>query len=109
MTKGLGLDRKVITIIEGESLVNDASALIAYRYAVAAAVSGTFVLWKAGLQFLMVAAGGILAGLLIGFIMVFAHKKIKDNTVVENSLSLLTPFVAYFYWQSIFMHQACCR
>src|SRR3954470_17075084 len=40
--KGLGLNRKVITIIEGESLVNDASALIAYRYALAAAISGTF-------------------------------------------------------------------
>lgn len=95
ITKGLGLNRRVITIIEGESLVNDASALIAYRYAVAAAVSGTFVLWKAGLQFLVVAGGGILAGLLIGFIMVFAHKKIKDNAIVETSLSLLTPFVAY--------------
>jgi CPA1 family monovalent cation:H+ antiporter len=40
--KGLGLNKKVITIIEGESLVNDASALIAYRYAVAATVSGSF-------------------------------------------------------------------
>lgn len=95
ITKGLGLNRRVITIIEGESLVNDASALIAYRYAIAAVMSGTFVLWKAGLQFLMVAGGGILAGLLIGFVMVFAHKKIKDNVVVETSLSLLTPFVAY--------------
>ncbi|WP_018613258.1 Na+/H+ antiporter [Segetibacter koreensis] len=95
ITRGLGLNRRVITIIEGESLVNDASALIAYRYAVAAAISGTFVFWKAGVQFLIVSTGGILAGLFIGFIMVFAHKKIKDNTVVENSLSLLTPFMAY--------------
>lgn len=95
ITKGLGLNRRVITIIEGESLVNDASALIAYRYAIAAVMSGTFVLWKAGLQFLLVVGGGILAGLLIGFVMVYAHKKIKDNVVVETSLSLLTPFVAY--------------
>lgn len=95
ITKGLGLNRRVITIIEGESLVNDASALIAYRYAVGAVISGTFVLWKAGLQFLMVAGGGILSGLIIGFVMVFAHRKIKANTVVETSLSLLTPFVAY--------------
>lgn len=95
ITKGLGLNRRVITIIEGESLINDASALIAYRYAIAAVTSGTFILWKAGLQFLVVAAGGILAGLVIGFVMVFAHKRIKDNTIVETSLSLLTPFVAY--------------
>src|SRR5580765_2044146 len=57
--KGLGLNKKVITIIEGESLVNDASALIAYRYAVAATVSGGFILWKAGLKFLLIAGGGI--------------------------------------------------
>jgi CPA1 family monovalent cation:H+ antiporter len=95
ITKGLGLNRKVITIIEGESLVNDASALIAYRYAVGAAISGTFILWKAGLEFLLVAAGGIAIGLAIGYIMVFAHKKIQDNPLVETSLSLLTPFVAY--------------
>jgi CPA1 family monovalent cation:H+ antiporter len=77
ITKGLGTKPQVITIIEGESLVNDASALIAYRYAIAAVMSGTFVLWKAGLQFLLVVGGGILAGLLIGFVMVYAHKKIK--------------------------------
>lgn len=95
ITKGLGLNRKVITIIEGESLVNDASALIAYKYAVAAAISGTFVLWKAGLEFLWVAAGGVLVGLIIGYLLVYAHKKINNNATVETSLTLLTPFVAY--------------
>ncbi|HEX5155437.1 MAG TPA: Na+/H+ antiporter [Parafilimonas sp.] len=93
--KGLGLNKKVITIIEGESLVNDASALIAYRYAVAATLSGSFILWKAGLEFLVIAGGGIAAGFIVGYIIVFAHKKITDNTLVETSLSLLTPFLAY--------------
>ena len=101
ITKGLGLNRKVITIIEGESLVNDASALIAYRYAVAAAISGTFVLWEAGLQFLLVSFGGIAIGLIIGYIMVFAHKKISDNAIVETCLSLLTPFIAYLLAERI--------
>lgn len=101
ITKGLGLNRKVITIIEGESLVNDASALVAYRYAVAATISGTFVLWQAGLQFLLVAGGGIAVGLLIGFVMVFAHKKIADNPIFETSLSLLTPFIAYLLAEHI--------
>jgi CPA1 family monovalent cation:H+ antiporter len=95
ITKGLGLNRKVITIIEGESLVNDASALIAYRYALTAIMSGTFILWKAGLEFVLMAAGGIALGLGIGYIMVFAHKTIKDSPIVETSLSLLTPFLAY--------------
>lgn len=95
ITKGLGLNRKVITIIEGESLVNDASALIAYRYAVSTVISGAFVFWKAGLQFLLIAAGGVLVGVAIGQLLVFAHRKIVDNAIVETSLSLLTPFVAY--------------
>lgn len=93
--KGLGLNKQVITILEGESLVNDASALIAYRYAVAAVTTGGFVLWKAGLEFLLVAGAGILVGVVIGYLFVFAHKKIENNTVVETSLTLLSPFVSY--------------
>ncbi|HEX5651463.1 MAG TPA: sodium:proton antiporter, partial [Chitinophagaceae bacterium] len=93
--KGLGLNKKVITILEGESLVNDASALIAYRYAVMAVTTGTFVLWKAGLQFLIVAGVGILIGVAIGYLFVMAHKMIENNVVVETSLTLLSPFVSY--------------
>ncbi len=93
--KGLGLNQKVITILEGESLVNDASALIAYRYAVAAVTTGTFVFWKAGLQFLLVAGAGILIGVVTGYLFVLAHKKIVNNPVVETSLTLLSPFVSY--------------
>ena len=93
--KGLGLNRQVITILEGESLVNDASALIAYRYALAATITGSFVFWRAGLEFLLVAGGGILVGLVIGYILVFIHRKIEHYPIVETSLTLLTPFLAY--------------
>lgn len=93
--KGLGLNKKVITIIEGESLVNDASALIAYRSAVAAVTTGTFIFWQAGLQFLLVAGVGILIGIVTGYLFVWAHKNIENNPVVETSLTLLSPFVAY--------------
>src|SRR6478735_7991832 len=93
--KGLGLNKKVITILEGESLVNDASALIAYRYAVAAVTTGTFIFWKAGLQFLLVAGVGILIGIVVGYLFVLAHKKIENNPVVETSLTLLSPYVSY--------------
>lgn len=93
--KGLGLNKKVITILEGESLVNDASALIAYRYAVLAVLTGSFFVWKASLQFLLVAGGGIAIGFALGYILVFAHRKIRNNSLVEASLSLLTPFMAY--------------
>ena len=93
--KGLGLNKKVITILEGESLVNDASALIAYRYAVMAVTTGTFVFWKAGLEFLLVAGVGILIGVATGYLFVLAHKKIENNPIVETSLTLLSPFVSY--------------
>jgi CPA1 family monovalent cation:H+ antiporter len=93
--KGLGLNKKVITILEGESLVNDASALIAYRYAVAAVTTGTFVLWEAGLQFLLVAIGGILIGIIFGYLFVGLHKLIDNNPVVETCLTLLSPFISY--------------
>ncbi len=93
--KGLGLNKKVITILEGESLVNDASALIAYRYAVAAVTTGTFIFWKAGLQFLLVAGVGIIIGIVVGYLFVLAHKKIENNAVVETSLTLLSPYVSY--------------
>jgi monovalent cation/hydrogen antiporter len=93
--QGLGLNKKVITIIEGESLMNDASALITYRYAVAAVTTGTFVFWKAGLQFLLVAGGGIIMGIVIGYAFALIHKKIINNAVVETSLTLLAPFISY--------------
>ncbi len=93
--KGLGLHKKVITILEGESLVNDASALVAYRYAVMAVTTGTFVFWKAGIQFLLISGIGILIGLVTGWLFVWAHKRIENNPVVETSLTLLAPFVSY--------------
>ena len=95
ITKGLGLNKKVITILEGESLVNDASALIAYHYAVAAVTTGVFVFWRAGMQFVWHAVGGVGIGLVTGYLFVFIHKRIHHSSLVETSLTLLTPFVAY--------------
>jgi CPA1 family monovalent cation:H+ antiporter len=93
--KGLGLNKKVISILEGESLINDASALIAYRYALVASITGSFIFWKAGLQFLWIACGGIGIGLLVGYLLTLLHKKINNYPVVETGLSLLTPFLSY--------------
>src|SRR5436190_1377772 len=101
--KGLGLNKKVITILEGESLVNDASALIAYRYAVVAVTTGSFVLWQASLQFLWVASAGIIIGIVVGYLFVLAHKKIENNAVVETSLTLLSPYVSYLVAEQFHM------
>lgn len=93
--KGVGLNKRIITILEGESLVNDASALIAYRYALAAAVSTGFVFWKAGLQFLLVVSGGVAIGFVLGYLLCIILKRIHNNSIVESSLLLLIPFVSY--------------
>ncbi|MEX2231692.1 MAG: Na+/H+ antiporter [Cyclobacteriaceae bacterium] len=93
--KGMGLNKKVLTILEGESLVNDASALIAYRFAIAAIGTGSFVLLQGGIDFLVVVCGGILAGLVIGSVFILLHKLISNNSLISTSLTLLTPFVAY--------------
>lgn len=95
ITKGLGLNKRVITIIEGESLVNDASALIAYRFALAALTTGTFLLYKGSIDFLLVASGGLIIGCAVGYIFIWTHKRIPDNSIISTSLTLLTPFLAY--------------
>lgn len=95
ITKGLKLNKRVVTILEGESLVNDASALIAYRFAIVAITTGSFVLWQAGLQFLLLVCGGILSGVITGYFFVLTHKRITHSSIVSTSLTLLTPFIAY--------------
>ncbi len=94
--KGLRLPKRLVAILEGESLVNDATALIAYRYAVVAVASGgAFVLWQAALEFVLVAAGGAIIGAAIGFVFTWALKKLFDNPIVETILTLILPFVSY--------------
>lgn len=90
----LSVPRRIVTILEGESLVNDATALVAYRFAVAAMVSGSFSLAHASGQFFIVALGGILIGLAIGWIAASLHRHV-DDAPIEVTFSLLTPFAAY--------------
>jgi Na+/H+ antiporter len=90
----LGVPRRLLTVVEGESLVNDATALVAYRIAVAAAVSGTFVAWQAGLRFLVTAAGGVAVGLLVGWLVAELRRRL-DDPVVEIVVSVFTGYAAY--------------
>ncbi|MBN8789622.1 MAG: Na+/H+ antiporter [Terrimonas sp.] len=95
ITKGLGLSHKTSTILEGESLVNDASALVAYHFAVAAVTGVAFVFWKAFLNFMFVLGGGFLIGLLISWLMGYVLRYFRSNDMFIISLTLLMPFVAY--------------
>ena len=90
----LGLPRRVVIILEGESLVNDATALVAYRLAVVAAVSGLFSLGEATLSFIVVSVGGVVIGLAAGWAIAFVLARLEDPPV-EVLLSLLAPFGAW--------------
>jgi Na+/H+ antiporter len=94
IARRLGVPRRLITVLEGESLVNDATALVAYRVAVAAAVSGSFVAWQAGLRFVVGAAGGVVVGLLVGWLVAEVRRRL-DDPVVEIVISVVTGYVAY--------------
>jgi Na+/H+ antiporter len=91
----LGVPRRIVTILEGESLVNDATGIVAYRIAVAAVLAGTFSLWQAGLQFVVGAVGGIAVGFAMGWVVIWARRHVADDPNVQNTLSLLTPFATY--------------
>jgi CPA1 family monovalent cation:H+ antiporter len=80
--------------LEGESLVNDATALVALRFAAIAAATGTFSFGHASLQFVIVGLGGIAVGLVVGYMTYWIQKPI-DDPPIEITLSLLTPFAAY--------------
>jgi Na+/H+ antiporter len=90
----LGVPRRVVTILGGESLVNDATALVAYRFAIAAATTGVFSLAIAGVSFVLVAVGGVALGLLIGMIAAAVLRRI-DDPVFSVVLTFLFPVAAY--------------
>lgn len=89
-----GLPPRLITLIEGEGLLNDATALTAFEVAVAAGLGGGFSLAAAGGRFLVAALGGLGVGLLAAWLIRLVRRRI-DDPLVDNALSLATPFVAY--------------
>ncbi|GAB3571967.1 Na+/H+ antiporter [Spirosoma luteolum] len=91
----MGLPRRLIVILEGESLVNDGTGLIVYRYAVAAVTTGQFVLLQAGEEFVISVIGGVAIGLALAWVVRYIHRLTAGVSAVETTLSLLTPFAAY--------------
>jgi len=85
----------VTAVLEGEGIFNDATALTAYRMAVAAAVTGTFSLARAGTELAWSAVLGLAVGLLVGWGALAIRRRVQDLPLFDNSISLLTPFAAY--------------
>jgi CPA1 family monovalent cation:H+ antiporter len=88
------IPKRIITILEGESLVNDATALVAYQLAVLAVVRGQFSMADGVLRFVWVSAGGVAVGLLAGLVIAWVRPRLRDDAI-EGLVSLLTPYVAY--------------
>jgi monovalent cation/hydrogen antiporter len=89
------IPRKVRTMLEGESLVNDAASLTVFRFAQAAVISGTFVFHQAATSFVLVTVMGILIGLLIGQIIYYIHKLFSTTASIATALTLITPYIMY--------------
>ena len=94
IARRLGVPRKLVTIVEGESLVNDGTGLVLYRVAVAAVVTGSFSAWHTGGLFVVSAGGGIAVGLGVGWLVRQVRRRL-DNPPAEITISLLTGYVAF--------------
>jgi monovalent cation/hydrogen antiporter len=90
----LGIPRRLVSLIEGESLINDATALVAYRFAVAAVVTGSFSLWNASWHFVLNVIGGIAIGLAVGFVIRQIRRRL-DHSPTEIAIALFSGYFAY--------------
>lgn len=93
VARRVGMPRKLTRLLEGESLFNDAAALVALRTAIAA-IAGSITLWQVGFDFLLAAVGGVVAGALVGYAAAMIRARL-DDLVTDTTLSFAVPFVAY--------------
>ena len=94
VARRVGAPRRVVSIIEGESLVNDGIALVLYKTAVTAAVAGTFSLWDASWHLVVNVIGGIAVGLAVGWVVRQVRRRV-DDTPTEVAIALLSGYLAY--------------
>lgn len=93
--KHMKIPKRDITILEGESLVNDASSLIVFKFALAAVMTGQFVWYHALKDLLIMASGGILVGLAVGFLFAWLLNRIKSSSNIDTVLTLVVPYIMY--------------
>ncbi len=87
--------KRMSSILEGESLLNDASSLIIFRFAMIAVATGQFIWYKAALSFGWMLIGGIAIGLLVGWIFMKAHKHLPTDANIDIVLSIVAPYIMY--------------
>ncbi|WP_420475583.1 Na+/H+ antiporter [Noviherbaspirillum sp. ST9] len=96
----LNIPRHVVTILEGESLVNDASGLVIYKLAIAAVLTGAFSFAEASAQFALVSAGGVVIGTILAFVYIAIHRRLHDP-FIEVIAVLTIPYTAYIAAESL--------
>jgi monovalent cation/hydrogen antiporter len=100
IARRLGVPRRIVSIVEGESLVNDATALVLYATAVTAVVAGSFSVWDATLEFVLSVAGGVAIGVGVGWAVALVRIRL-DNIPAEILISLLSGYLAYIPAQAL--------
>lgn len=93
--KGLKVPRRLSVILEGESLINDASSLIIYRFAMAAVMTGVFSMGHASGQFILVSLMGVVIGLVIANVLYVVHRFIPTTPSVDTAITLISPYLCY--------------
>ncbi len=100
IARRLGLPRRILVVLEGEGLANDATALILYRFAVVAITTGAFSLPKASATFVAIVGGELAYGVAIGWLSLRMRQRARDPQI-EITLSLLTPYIAFWIPQHL--------
>ena len=93
--KNVKVPKRLTTILEGESLLNDASSLVVFRFALAAVMTGSFVFSKAAGNFVVVIVMGILVGIAVALVFYALHRWLPTTTNIDIILTFLTPYVMY--------------
>ena len=99
IARRLGIPGRIVSVVEGESLINDGTALVAYKFAVAAVVTGTFNLFAAAGEFVVV-VGGVVVGIAVGAVIAFVRRRI-DAPPVEVTIALFSGYFAYLPAEAI--------
>jgi CPA1 family monovalent cation:H+ antiporter len=100
LLNGRGVPRRVVSLLEGESLFNDATAVVAYQAAIAAAATAVFSPTQATMRFVFALIGGVLVGLVVGTAVAMLRRRVNESSV-EITISLLTPFAAYLAAEAV--------
>lgn len=99
LARRIDLQKKLMRLLEGEALMNDASGLVAFKFAIAAMVTGTFSLMQATISFFVIAIGGLLSGMVLSYLFirlgVFVRRLGMEDVTIHMLIKIVTPFVVY--------------